>query len=117
MERPLDTIRSFNAAAEGTTSRRASYQRQRMSLSLAKNLREANLVQPRNPAISTPSLVGLVIMAARLNLTRPTDVHFHPVLKAGITTDLNMATTRIKPKENTSRTKVHLDISVSSLVT
>ncbi|KAJ9656920.1 hypothetical protein H2198_004673 [Neophaeococcomyces mojaviensis] len=27
MERPLDTIRSFNAAAEGTTSRRASYQR------------------------------------------------------------------------------------------
>lgn len=28
MERPLDTIRSFNAAAEGTSSRRTSYQRQ-----------------------------------------------------------------------------------------
>lgn len=31
MERPLDTVRSFNAAAEGTTHRRASYQRPQSS--------------------------------------------------------------------------------------
>lgn len=31
LERPLDTIRSFNAAAEGTSSRRSSFNRPSMS--------------------------------------------------------------------------------------
>lgn len=58
MERPLDTIRSFNAAAEGTSSRRASYQRQRTFLDLARRVSKLTLTASQFNSWDTQSRRG-----------------------------------------------------------
>ncbi|RVX74368.1 hypothetical protein B0A52_01493 [Exophiala mesophila] len=59
MERPLDTIRSFNAAAEGTSSRRSSYGRAPSQMSYNNDSRRASYYsqngyspqRPQRPAV------------------------------------------------------------------